>query len=121
MGLVAAFNDFAGRLFHVEELKHEALTKEAIMALKSLMRGRRIGRNSSGNSKISGSLSGRILKTSIYGNERKSAADLGIWEIKKAICDFPRQVENGKNWKEKQYREKKKAIIGNVGEVENSG
>ena len=58
------------------------------------MGGRRIGANSPSNLKISGSLSGRIAKTLIYGKERKSAADLEIEKIKKALSDFARQVKN---------------------------
>ena len=49
----------------------------------------------------------RIANTLIYGGGRKSAVDLEIGEIKKALIEFANQVKNGKNWKAKKYREKK--------------
>ena len=55
-----------------------------------------------------------------YG-ERESAVDLAIGEIKKSLRDFPKQVKNGKNWKEKKYREKKKEIIENVRKLKSRG
>ena len=68
-------------------IKHEEGMGECITELESLMRGQHIG-NSSGSSKISGSLSAIIVKTSIYGKERKSLVDLEIEKIKKAMGDF---------------------------------
>ena len=60
MGRVEAFNYFIARLSHVWELKHEEGTQAAITELGSIMRGMHIGRNSSGNLRISGSLKGDI-------------------------------------------------------------
>ena len=62
-----ALNDFMGHLSHVGELKHEEGAKEAMSELTSLMRGHHIGRNSAGNLKISGALSGKITKTLLNG------------------------------------------------------
>ena len=62
MGGVGEFNDFMWSVRQVEGLKHEEGTQEAITELESLMRGRRVGNNSSGNLKNSGSLTGRIAK-----------------------------------------------------------
>lgn len=53
-------------------------TKEAILVLKSLIHGHRMGGNSAGNPKTSGALSDRITKTSIYGKQGKSNIDLGL-------------------------------------------
>ena len=75
------------------------------------MRGRKIGNNSPGNLKNSGSMADRIANTLIYGGGRKSAVDLEIGEIKKALSDFAKKVKNGQKWEEKQYREKKIEII----------
>ena len=50
----------------------------------------------------------------IYEKERKSAVDLEIGAIKKALIYFANQVKNGKNWKAKQCREQKKEIIERV-------
>ena len=86
--VVEAFKDFVERLSPVGELKREEGPKEAITELKSLMRGQLIGDNSSGNLKMSGSLSGRITKTPIHGEERKSAVHLEIAKGKKALIDF---------------------------------
>ena len=86
-----AFNDFAEHLSQAGELKREEGMGESITESKSLMGGHQIGNNSLGNSEISGSLSGRIAKTLIYGKERKSAAGLEIGKIKKALSDFPRK------------------------------
>ena len=85
--------------------------EEAITELKSLMRGKHVGNNSPGNLKIAGSLADRLVKTSTYGKDGKSAVGLEIETIKKAISDFAKQVKNEKNWKENQYREMKKEII----------
>ena len=102
LGGVEAFNGFAERLRQVGELKHEQGTKEAITELKSLMRWHRVENNSARNSEISGSLSGRIAETSIYGKERKSDVDLELGKIKKAISDFARKAKNGKNGGDKK-------------------
>ena len=56
------FNDFVDHLRNMEELKHEKGTKDAIVGLKSLIRGRRVNNNSSGKTKIAGSLVDRIGK-----------------------------------------------------------
>ena len=53
----------------------------AILELKSLIRWHRVGRNSAGNPKISGSVADRIAKASIYSKKRKSDTDLRIGEI----------------------------------------
>ena len=110
MGGVEAFNDCVGSLSQAEESKHEEW--ESQTELKSLMRGHHIDCNSSGNLKIPGSSADRIAETLIYGKERKSAIDWKIGKVKRDLSDFPNQVKNGKNWKEKRYREKKKEIIG---------
>ena len=88
--------------------------------MESLTRGNHIGNDSSRNPEISGSLSGRIVKTLIYGEERKSDVDLEVGEIKKAISYFANHVKNGKNWEEKQYREKKE-IVANVRKSKSRG
>ena len=109
-----AFNDFMGNLGKVEELKRDEGARDAISELKSLIRSRLIENNSGGvTQKISGSLSGRILEMLIYGEEQKSAMGLEIGKIKNALSDSPNQVKNGKNWKEKKSKEKKKEIIEN--------
>ena len=48
-------NDFMRRLGEMGDLKHEKGAKEAIVELKSLIHGHRMGRNSAGNSEIPGS------------------------------------------------------------------
>ena len=106
-----AFNDFMEHLSQSGELKREEGANEAITDLKSLMCGRRIGNNSPGNLKISGALLDRVAKTLIYGNGRKSAADLEFGGIKKALIDLPTHLENGEKWQERQYLEKTKEII----------
>ena len=73
-----AFNDFLDRLGNMEESKREKETKEAILGLKSLIRGNRMGSNSAGNPKIPGPLTDRITKMLIYGKQGKSDTDLGI-------------------------------------------
>ena len=75
-GGVEACNDSMVRIGNMEDLKREEWTKDAITELKSLFRGKRIERNSAGNSEISGSLAGRIAKQLIGGKEKKSDADL---------------------------------------------
>ena len=57
---VEAFNDCIWRLSQVEELQREEGTQDAITESESLMRGKHMGRNSSGNLRISGSSNGRI-------------------------------------------------------------
>ena len=94
-------------------IKTRRRAKEAIVELKSLTRWHQVGGNSAYTSEISGSFSGRIAETSLYGKERESAFDLEIGKIKQALSDFPRQVKNAKNWKAKQYKEKKKEVMGN--------
>ena len=84
------------------------------------MRGNHVTNNSAYKSKNPGALSGRIAQTLPYGEERKSAVDMAIGEIKKALIDFPNEVKNGKNWREKQYKEKKKGVV-ESGEIESSG
>ena len=66
MGGVEAFNDFAGSLSQLEELKQEERMREAITESKSLLSGNQIGRNSSGNLRIYGSLDDRIVKTLLW-------------------------------------------------------
>ena len=78
MGGGEAFNDFTDHLGDMEDLKHEQGTKEAIVEMRSLIHGQRMGINSPDKPKISGSLAGRITKTLIYGGERKSETDLEI-------------------------------------------
>ena len=65
-GGVEAFNDFAGSLSQLEELKQEERMREAITESKSLLSGNQIGRNSSGNLRIYGSLDDRIVKTLLW-------------------------------------------------------
>ena len=62
-----AFNDTIWRLSQVEVLKRAEGMQLAITELKSLMHGKHLANNSSGNLRISGSLNGRIPKTLIYG------------------------------------------------------
>ena len=81
------------------ELKHEKGTKEAIVGLKSLIRGQRMGINSAKTSKIPVSRTDRITKTLFYGNHGKSYTDLGIGGIKKALIDFAKQAKNKINGK----------------------
>ena len=64
---MVAIDDFVDRLCNMGELKHEEGAKEAMSELTSLMRGHHIGRNSAGNLKISGALSGKITKTLLNG------------------------------------------------------
>ena len=78
--------------------------EEDITESESLMRGHHVENNSEDNLKISGSSSGGIAETFLRGEERKSAVDLEIEKMKKAIIDFARQVKNGENWKEKQHK-----------------
>ena len=111
MGGVEALDDSMRHLSQVEESKHEEGGEEAITESKSLMSGRNVGNNSSGNLKIPGSLTDRIAKTSIYGKGRKSTVGMEIEKIEKALIGCPKQVKDGKNWKEKKYQEKKKEII----------
>ena len=91
------------------ELKHEEGMRDAITELKSLMHGHHIENNSADNSKISGSMSGRVVETSLYGKGTKSPADSEIEKAKKALIDFSIQVKNGETWEEKKYKEE---IIG---------
>ena len=94
----------------VEELRHEEGMQESISELKSLMRGQRIEQNSSNIMKLSGNLGERITKTLLYGKKGKSPIDLKVGKIKKALLDFAKQVKDEKNWKYKQYQEKRKKI-----------
>ena len=83
------------------------------------MRGHHIGRNSSDNVRIYGSLNERIAKTLISGKKNRQS----IWKlekIKKSISDFANQVKGGE-WKEKQYQEKKKEIAGEVRKLKSRG
>ena len=73
-------------------LKREERMGGSVTELESLMRGHQIEYNSADNLKISGSLSVRIARTLIYGKERKSAVDLEIGEIKKALSGFSRKL-----------------------------
>ena len=106
LGGIGAFYDFMEHLSQVGESKRVEGAGGEITEFKSLMRGYRIGRNSPGNLKISGPLAGSIVETLIYGEERKSAADLRIGRIKPALSDFANQLKSEKHWKEKKYREK---------------
>ena len=63
-------NDFMDHIGHVGDLKHEKGMKEAVVELKSLINGHRMGSNSAGNSEIPGSLVGRVTKTLIYDKRR---------------------------------------------------
>ena len=72
MGGEEAFNDFADHLWNMEESEHEKGMGDAILELGPLIRGHRMGIISAGNPKISCSLSDKIAKTLIYGNQRKS-------------------------------------------------
>ena len=83
------------------ELKHEKGTKDAISESESLIRGKRMGRNSAGNPKIPGSLTDRITKTLIYGKQGKSDTDLRIRGAKKALGDFTKQVRSKNRRKQK--------------------
>ena len=58
-----------GHLSQVGDFKREEGTEEAITELKSLSRGYHIENNSADNSKMSGSLLGRIVKTFLYGKD----------------------------------------------------
>ena len=74
------------------------------------MRGRKIGNNSPGNLKNSGSMADRIANTLIYGGGRKSAVDLEIGEIKKALSDFAKQVKNKNGQKSNIWKRRKKLL-----------
>ena len=71
-----------------------------------------------GNSEISGSLSGRIGETLIYGEEKNPDADLKIGKNKESAVRFRQTSENVKNWKEKKYKERNHRDIEEIG---NSG
>ena len=75
------------------DMEHEKGAKEAIAEMESLIRGHRMGSNSPGKLKTSGSLAGRITKTLIYGEARKSETDLEIDKVKKALIDFAKQAK----------------------------
>ena len=68
MGGVGAFNDFAGRLGNMGDLKRDEGAGDAVAESKSLIRGKRVESNSADNEKIAGSSDGRIAKTP---NKRK--------------------------------------------------
>ena len=113
MGRVEAFNEFMGRLWNMEDSKHEKGTEEAIVELESLIQGHHMGSNSPGKSELSGSLSDRITKTMIYGKERNSETDLKSGKIKKDVSDFAKQVRNklkgrGTIQRKKQIQEKRR-------------
>ena len=78
------------------------------MELKSLIHGQRMGSNSPDKPKISGALAGRVTKTLIYGEERKSETDLEIGKIKKALSDFAKRVRNENQGKAQQRKERNK-------------
>ena len=67
--------------------------KDAILELKSIMRGHRMGSKSAGNPKMSGSLADTITKALIYGKHAKSDTDLGIAGIAISLSDFTKQVK----------------------------
>ena len=111
MGGEEAFNDFMDHLWNMGgELKHDKGTKEAILESESLIHGHRMGGNSAGNQKMSGSLSDRITKTLIYGKQGKSDIDLRIGRMEKALSDFAKHAKSKNQRKEKQYRERPKEI-----------
>ena len=88
------------------ELKHEKGIRDAILGLKSLIRGHRVDRNSADNSKIPGSLADdRIAETLIYGKRKHSGADLEIGKIKKALIDFAKTSDNEQQWEENNTKE----------------
>ena len=66
------------RLGNMGELKQEKGMRDAIFALKSLIRGKRMGSNSAGNPDIPGSLADRITQALIYGKQRKSHPELRV-------------------------------------------
>ena len=105
-----AFRDFLDHIGMVEELRHEEGMQESISELKTLMHGQRIEQNSSNIMKLSGNLGERITKTLLYGKKGKSPIDLKVEKIKRALKDFAKQVKDEKNWKYKQYQEKRKKI-----------
>ena len=84
------------------------------------MRGKHIENNSAYSLKISDSSSVGIAETLPYGKERKAACDLQIETVSTALSDCARQVKNGQNWKEKEYKEKKQEIA-ESGDTANSG
>ena len=105
-----AFRDFLDHIGMVEELRYEEGMQESISELKTLMRGQRIEQNSSDLMKLSGNLGERITKTLLYGKKGKSPVDLKVEKIKRALKDFAKQVKDEKNWKNKQYQERRKKI-----------
>ena len=105
-----AFRDFLDHIGMVEELRHEEGMQESISELKTLMHGQRIDQNSSNLMKLSGNLGERITKTLLYGKKGKSPIDLKVEKIKRALLDFAKQVKDEKNWKYKQYQERRKKI-----------
>ena len=113
-----SLNDSMDRLCNMGELKHEEGMEDAILELKSLIRGQRMGSNPADRPEITGSLAGRIAKTLIYGNRRKSDTGLGIGKIKKALTDFAKQSKS-ETMERKQYKERKK--FDEIEEIGNSG
>ena len=67
MGGVGGFNDFVAHLCNMVDLKHAEVTGDSITELTSLIRGKRMGRNSADSAKISVCLADRIAETLIYG------------------------------------------------------
>ena len=118
---VESFNDSIGDLGQVRDSEHEEGSQEGITELGSLMRGDHFGRNSSVNLRVSGSLKGRIAKTRIYGENRKSPIGLEIGEVKKAIRDFAKKGKNGEKWAEKQYRPEKNEILEQLRKLKSRG
>ena len=95
-----AFRDFLDHIGMVEELRHEEGMRESISELKTLMRGQRIGQNSTDLMKLSGNLGGRITKILLYGKKGKYPAGLKAGEIKNALKDFAKQAKEERYWGE---------------------
>ena len=106
LGGVESFNGFVGRLSQVGELKKEEGTTEEITESEYLMRGKRIGRNSSDNLRISGSLNDRISQTLIYGKNIKPPIGLEIEKIKTSLIDFSKKGKIGETSNIKKRRKK---------------
>merc|ERR1712112_463862 len=116
LGGEQAFRGFLDHIGVVEEGMQESISE-----LKTLMRGQRIDQNSSDLTKLSGNLGERITKTLLYGKKGKSPIDLKVEKIKRALKDFAKQAKDEKNWKNKQYQERRKKISEKVKSIRAKG
>ena len=78
-------------------LKHEKGTKAAFFGIGIINPRAAHVQQFGRESKISGSLADSVAKTLIYGKQRKSATDLEIGKIKKALRDIAKQLRSESN------------------------